>query len=121
MSICRFVHSRRFGRWNQNSYESSAGPNDHLPCTRKGQVDSRYRTFDLAYKVRTAYFVQIHSLAKFVARTAIWVAEQLTDAKFDVHEEADSRVLIQCDGIGYAPLGGDLSAVGGTDEPNVHE
>lgn len=57
----------------------------------------------------------------FVVRTAIWVAEQLTDAKFEVHEEIDSRVLIQCDGIGYAPPEGDLSADDGTDEPNAHD
>ncbi|KAI0781224.1 RNA 3'-terminal phosphate cyclase [Trametes elegans] len=35
-------------------------------------------------------------------RTAIWVAEQLSDAKFQV-EESGSSTIIECDGIGYAP------------------
>ncbi|KAI9056695.1 RNA 3'-terminal phosphate cyclase [Trametes sanguinea] len=35
-------------------------------------------------------------------RTAIWVAEQLTDAKFHVEESADSAI-IECEGIGYTP------------------
>ncbi|OBZ75223.1 RNA 3'-terminal phosphate cyclase [Grifola frondosa] len=34
-------------------------------------------------------------------KTAIWVAEQLTDAKFEVQEEADGTTIIYCDGIGY--------------------
>ncbi|KAH9857375.1 RNA 3'-terminal phosphate cyclase domain-containing protein [Lenzites betulinus] len=33
-------------------------------------------------------------------RTAIWVAEQLTDAKFSVEEVEDS-VIVECEGIGY--------------------
>ncbi|KZT66816.1 RNA terminal phosphate cyclase domain 1 [Daedalea quercina L-15889] len=34
-------------------------------------------------------------------KTAIWVAEQLTRAKFEVREESASSFIIQCDGIGY--------------------
>lgn len=34
-------------------------------------------------------------------RTAIWVAQQLTDAKFVVEEEASGHTVICCDGIGY--------------------
>ncbi|KAI0750986.1 RNA 3'-terminal phosphate cyclase [Daedaleopsis nitida] len=33
-------------------------------------------------------------------RTAIWVAEQLTDARFVV-QESENGVVIECDGIGY--------------------
>ncbi|KZT03568.1 RNA 3'-terminal phosphate cyclase [Laetiporus sulphureus 93-53] len=38
-------------------------------------------------------------------KTAIWVAEQLTDAKFTVQEQVEgtAQCLIQCDGIGYTP------------------
>ncbi|KAI0822626.1 RNA 3'-terminal phosphate cyclase [Trametes gibbosa] len=35
-------------------------------------------------------------------KTAIWVAEQLTDAKFRVEASGDIAV-IECDGIGYSP------------------
>ena len=39
-----------------------------------------------------------------MSRTAIWVAEQLSEAKFHV-EETESGATIECDGIGYvAPL-----------------
>ncbi|KAF9532406.1 RNA 3'-terminal phosphate cyclase [Crepidotus variabilis] len=34
-------------------------------------------------------------------KTAIWLAEQLTDAKFDIEEESEGTVVIRCDGIGY--------------------
>lgn len=34
--------------------------------------------------------------------TAIWVAEQLTDAKFRITEEG-STATIECDGIGFVP------------------
>ncbi|KAF7796539.1 hypothetical protein EIP86_007719 [Pleurotus ostreatoroseus] len=34
-------------------------------------------------------------------RTAIWVAEQLTDAKFHVEEQEDGSTLLYCDGICY--------------------
>ncbi|KDR81391.1 hypothetical protein GALMADRAFT_134834 [Galerina marginata CBS 339.88] len=38
-------------------------------------------------------------------RTAIWLAEQLTDAKFEIEEEPSHHVVIRCQGIGYkAPL-----------------
>jgi len=33
-------------------------------------------------------------------RTAIWVAEQLTNAKFEIKENSDGTCLITCDGIG---------------------
>jgi hypothetical protein len=35
-------------------------------------------------------------------RTAIWVAEKLTDAKFRVTEEGSTATL-ECDGIGFVP------------------
>jgi len=34
-------------------------------------------------------------------KTAIWVAERLTKAKFEIHEESETSFIIQCDGIGY--------------------
>ncbi|KAG6861873.1 hypothetical protein C0995_010579 [Termitomyces sp. Mi166 len=34
-------------------------------------------------------------------KTAIWVAEQLTDAKFDVEEEPSGHTVIRCQGIAY--------------------
>ncbi|KAG6910912.1 hypothetical protein DXG01_006595 [Tephrocybe rancida] len=34
-------------------------------------------------------------------QTAIWVAEQLTDAKFEVEEEASGHTVIRCEGIAY--------------------
>ncbi|KAF5386599.1 hypothetical protein D9615_001722 [Tricholomella constricta] len=35
-------------------------------------------------------------------KTAIWVAEQLTDAKFDIDEEPSGHTVIRCVGIGYS-------------------
>ncbi|KAI0371778.1 RNA 3'-terminal phosphate cyclase [Pilatotrama ljubarskyi] len=35
-------------------------------------------------------------------RTAIWVAEQLSDAKFHV-EESENGAIIECEGVGYTP------------------
>ncbi|KAJ3482502.1 hypothetical protein NLI96_g6942 [Meripilus lineatus] len=38
-------------------------------------------------------------------RTGIWVAEKLTNAKFEVEEQSDGSILLSCTGIGYtAPL-----------------
>ncbi|CAA7267984.1 unnamed protein product [Cyclocybe aegerita] len=34
-------------------------------------------------------------------RTAIWLAEQLTGAKFEITHESDGTVVVRCDGIGY--------------------
>ncbi|EDR11018.1 uncharacterized protein LACBIDRAFT_316113 [Laccaria bicolor S238N-H82] len=34
-------------------------------------------------------------------QTAIWLAQQLTDAKFEVEEESSGTVIIRCQGIGY--------------------
>ncbi|KAG7086664.1 hypothetical protein E1B28_002604 [Marasmius oreades] len=34
-------------------------------------------------------------------KTAIWVMEQLTDAKFAIEETTDGRTIIRCKGIGY--------------------
>ena len=34
-------------------------------------------------------------------RTAIWLAKELTDAKFEVEHEANGGVIIRCEGIGY--------------------
>ncbi|KAJ6606612.1 RNA 3'-terminal phosphate cyclase domain-containing protein [Mycena vulgaris] len=38
-------------------------------------------------------------------RTAIWVAEQLTDAKFDITVEETGHTIIRCKGIGYTAPG----------------
>lgn len=38
-------------------------------------------------------------------RTAIWLAQELTDAKFEVEDEPSGTVVIRCQGIGYtAPV-----------------
>ncbi|OSX64634.1 hypothetical protein POSPLADRAFT_1136578 [Postia placenta MAD-698-R-SB12] len=34
-------------------------------------------------------------------KTAIWVAEHLTNAKFEIREETDQHFVVQCDGVGY--------------------
>lgn len=34
-------------------------------------------------------------------RTAIWLAEELTDAKFEIEEEPVGTVVIRCQGIGH--------------------
>ncbi|KIM49015.1 hypothetical protein M413DRAFT_438174 [Hebeloma cylindrosporum] len=34
-------------------------------------------------------------------RTAIWVAERLTEAKFEIEEEESGHTIIRCQGIGY--------------------
>ncbi|KAF8185010.1 RNA 3'-terminal phosphate cyclase [Mycena galopus ATCC 62051] len=36
-------------------------------------------------------------------KTAIWVAEQLTDARFEVSVEESGHAIIRCKGIGYSP------------------
>jgi hypothetical protein len=42
--------------------------------------------------------------ASFFTRTAIWVAEQMTSARFDVAEDNESSmVTIRCRGIGFVP------------------
>lgn len=38
-------------------------------------------------------------------KTAIWVAEQLTDAKFEIEEGADGRTVIHCTGIALSLSG----------------
>ncbi|KAJ7929341.1 RNA 3'-terminal phosphate cyclase domain-containing protein [Mycena leptocephala] len=38
-------------------------------------------------------------------KTAIWVAEQLTDAKFDINVEDSGHTIIRCKGIGYTAPG----------------
>ncbi|KAJ7702429.1 RNA 3'-terminal phosphate cyclase domain-containing protein [Mycena rosella] len=38
-------------------------------------------------------------------KTAIWVAEQLTDAKFDITVEDSGHTVIRCKGIGYTAPG----------------
>ncbi|EIN07647.1 RNA 3'-terminal phosphate cyclase [Punctularia strigosozonata HHB-11173 SS5] len=43
-------------------------------------------------------------------RTAIWVAEQLTEAKFEVNESDPAKTTIKCIGIGYrSPTSGQMS------------
>jgi len=34
-------------------------------------------------------------------RTAIWLAQELTDAKFEIEDEPSGTVVIRCQGIGY--------------------
>ncbi|KAJ3553579.1 hypothetical protein NM688_g3532 [Phlebia brevispora] len=34
-------------------------------------------------------------------KTAMWIAEELTDATFDVKEDTDGTILLSCEGIGY--------------------
>jgi len=34
-------------------------------------------------------------------KTAIWVAEQLTDAKFEIDEDSSGTITITCQGIGF--------------------
>ena len=41
------------------------------------------------------------SLIRGHPRTAIWVAEQITGAKFTVQEDESGLTTIVCDGIGY--------------------
>jgi hypothetical protein len=35
------------------------------------------------------------------SRTAIWLVEQITDAKFTVEEDESGMTTVICDGIGY--------------------
>ena len=37
----------------------------------------------------------------WLSRTAIWVAEQITSAKFAIQEDESGLIKIICDGIGY--------------------
>jgi predicted methyltransferase len=40
-----------------------------------------------------------------VGRTAIWLASELTGAKFtEVPEEDGTTVVIECEGIGFTPI-----------------
>ena len=49
--------------------------------------------------VQVAFYMT--SGSSFCRRTAIWVAEQLTDAKFKVEKTPAGHTIIQCQGIGY--------------------
>jgi len=35
-------------------------------------------------------------------QTAMWIAEQLTTAKFDIEKETSGHNVIRCEGIGYS-------------------
>ncbi|KIK63775.1 hypothetical protein GYMLUDRAFT_71893 [Collybiopsis luxurians FD-317 M1] len=48
-------------------------------------------------EILTARQLQLHT------RTAIWVAEQLTEAKFSTEELESGHTIIRCQGIGYRP------------------
>jgi RNA 3'-terminal phosphate cyclase (ATP) len=37
-------------------------------------------------------------------KTAIWVAEHLTDAKFEINEDPSGAVAITCQGIGFKAI-----------------
>lgn len=46
-------------------------------------------------------FCTYHRRGSSLLRTAVWLAEQLTDAKFEVEKQASGNVIIRCQGIGY--------------------
>jgi RNA 3'-terminal phosphate cyclase (ATP) len=37
-------------------------------------------------------------------QTAIWLAQELTDAEFEVEDEPSGKVVIRCQGIGYTAV-----------------
>ena len=37
------------------------------------------------------------------AKTAIWIAEHLTEAKFNVSKNEEGYTIVECDGIGFQP------------------
>lgn len=68
----------------------------------KGESEVRCGTGGLS--LHTQYVPESgfsHMMVFIVYRTAIWIAEQLTDAKFQVEEEASGHTVIRCQGIGF--------------------
>ena len=60
-------------------------------------------TLHTRYALHLPLWPVLHGLRLYhLTRTAIWVAEQLTEAKFRV-EEIHNGAVIECDGIGYVP------------------
>jgi RNA 3'-terminal phosphate cyclase (ATP) len=56
--------------------------------------------FEFTHPVRC---VQLNSCPRcsLAFSTAIWVAERLTDAKFEIEEEESGHTIVRCQGIGY--------------------
>jgi hypothetical protein len=57
------------------------------------------RRIKLTHAVRLRVFESSRTYLSL--RTAIWVAQKLTDAKFEVEEELSGHTIIRCQGIGY--------------------
>lgn len=64
---------------------------------------SELRCGKAGLSLHTQYVLNIIFLTKLTTlyRTAIWVAQQLTDAKFVIEEEPSGHTVIRCEGIGY--------------------
>jgi hypothetical protein len=56
---------------------------------------------DIAYQVSIGMAFELFTDWLMGCRTAIWVAEQLTDAKFELEEQARGQFIIHCEGIGF--------------------
>jgi RNA 3'-terminal phosphate cyclase (ATP) len=69
----------------------------------EGKSEVRCGTDGLSLHTRFVKNLDLHSIDEINQRfrTAIWLAEELTDAKFEVEHEANGSVIIRCEGIGY--------------------
>jgi hypothetical protein len=81
-----------------------AGPDDHLYGSCQRDIDCPHRATDISHSVsrglhRHRLLVESFSLMRII-RTAIWVAERVTNARFEL-EEGDTSVLVTCHGIGH--------------------
>ena len=79
------------------------GPDDHLRRPSPGQIKGEDRPSDSPHEVSVSQLLDCMISPRLTTvRTAIWIIEQLSSARFHV-EETERGAIIECEGIGYAP------------------
>jgi hypothetical protein len=99
VGACGEYHSHEL-----NTHRHCPGPNDHLPCIGCRKISYTHWSAHWAYQVRTIDILCDMVLTDICCyRTAMWVAEQLTGAKFIVTADdlSQASLTISCEGIGY--------------------
>jgi len=78
-------------------------PDNHVHGTRRGSFRSTLRQVWADFTHPVSFIMdRVKQILMSTRRTAIWLAQELTDAKFTVDEDADGTHIIRCDGIGYS-------------------
>ena len=69
----------------------------------RGSMRNWWANFTYSVSGHYKFLLQVSLFSSI--RTAIWLAQELTDAKFEVENEPPGTVVIRCQGIGYtAPM-----------------